>query len=235
MKEQKKSEKDFKIRYATLDDVPDLLDYSGEFEVPIRYLHKVVESSRQGVIILEQEEEIKGYVHVRRGAEGIKIDSFAFPDREKAVTLLSEVESLTKDLSIYVYVDKDSGDVSIFQDAGYKPDLETDDGKIKMIKPWSKVYEDREKELEYYRKALEAKEKHEEIHPRARKLIGELQANLIQLEKVKEEMEGEELEKEPEKDESEEKSDLVACTVCGKEFDTEKGMKIHRTKVHGGS
>jgi|GEM_PF-2524326 len=235
MKAQKKSEKDFKIRYATLDDVPDLLDYSGEFEVPIRYLHKVVQSSRQGVILLEQGGEIKGYVHIRKSANGLKIDSYAFPDDEKALELLSEVESLTKDLSIYVYVDKNSEDVSIFQNAGYRPDLETDDGKIKLVKPWAKICEDREKELEYHRKALEAKEKHEEIHPRAKKPIGELQANLIRLEKIIEEMEEEELAEETEEGEKTIENGLVACTVCGKEFDSEKGMKIHRTKMHGSS
>ena len=35
-----------------------------------------------------------------------------------------------------------------------------------------------------------------------------------------------------EKPEKEESSDKIACPDCGKEFDTERGMKIHRTQKH---
>lgn len=51
--------------------------------------------------------------------------------------------------------------------------------------------------------------------------------------------EGEEEEKKKEKSEEEEEKEKesrgkgkVKCPVCGKEFDTERGMKIHKGKAH---
>lgn len=41
----------------------------------------------------------------------------------------------------------------------------------------------------------------------------------------------EKTEKEPEPQEPEQ--DKIKCPDCGKEFDTERGMKIHRTQKHG--
>ncbi|MFW5895466.1 MAG: hypothetical protein ACOCT9_01850, partial [archaeon] len=87
-----KKNKDLKIRYASLDDVAKLLDRPGEFEFSTKYLHESILSSKQGVILLEKGEDIRGYVHIRRGAEGIKIDSYRFKNKEEAIKLLTETE-----------------------------------------------------------------------------------------------------------------------------------------------
>ncbi len=235
---QMKNNENLKTRYATLDDVPKLLDHPGEFEFSTKYLHEAIRSSRQGIIILEENEEIKAFVHVRRGAEGIKIDSYGFRNKEEIIKLLSEVESLTIDLPIYIYVDKKDKDISLFKKAGYKEELETEDGQVKLVKPWLKIHEDRKKELIFKEKAEEARKQHEKIYPISKGRISNLESNLIILEKIIEEMREEEKEESSDtskESKMEKKEDLVSCPICGDEFETERGMKIHKTKMHGSS
>jgi len=226
-----KNNEELKIRYASLDDVVELLEHPGEYEFSTKYLHEAILSSNQGVILLEKGDEIRGYIHIRRGANGIKIDSYGFKNKEEALKLFTETESLASDLSIYIYIDENNEDIHLFEEAGYMEELRTDDGKIKMVKPWSKISDDRRKELEYYLKADRAEKKHKKIASRPITDVSLLESNLIELETIIEEMRKESTDEEDLKEfEGSEKKNI--CPVCDKELASERGMKIHKTKVH---
>lgn len=216
----------FRIRFATLDDVPELLEMPGENEVHTKYLHEVIVSGRQGIIVLEYSDNIEGYLQIRLTNYGIKIDDFNLPEDKYAVKLLSTIESINEGNPIYGYFSKDSNVIDLLGKAGYKKDLETDKGRLKMIKPWKEVSKDKEKEIKYQKKAEKIRKRYEVLQPRTIYREKMLEKNI---EKLDEMISGlGEVSEDSRIDE-----DSFMCPECGKLFDSEKGMKIHKTKVHG--
>ncbi len=214
-------EEDVKIRFADLDDVPRLKEVAGEKEIRTKYLHESVRARRQKVILLEKSEDIKGFLKIRIVDEGIKIDFFKLPeDQEQINDLLSTVEALAFQGKVYTYIPKEDEALEIFKDAGYEGGIETDDNKVKVSKEWSKIHEDREKEKQFYDKVKEVSERYKVLQPASVYKGTRLERNLKKLENKMEEIEKEE-------------EDKVKCTECDRVFDSEKGMKIHKTKVHG--
>lgn len=215
-------EKEFKVRFATLDDVPELRKFAGENEIPVKYLHESIVSERQKVILLEKGEELRGFIKARMNGEGVKIDLLNLPeDEEESLELLGSIEAFSVDEKIYTYVDKGAKELSALQEAGYEKDLETDANKLKMVKPGYKVFEDIEKEKEYYKKLKKVAKRFKVLQPRTVYKGSILGRNIEKLENKIEEMKGEK------------EKEQVECPECGDEFDSEKGMKIHKTKIHG--
>lgn len=227
MKKNKEKKGPFLVRFATLDDVPELKEMPGENEVRTNFLHEAVMSPRQGIIILEGPQKTEAYIKIRLTDIGVKIDDFKFSeDKEKNNLLISTVESIPKKEPIYLYIDPKSKHRAFLEDLGYEKYLETDEGKIKMIKKWGKIEEDNEIENEYHRRVQETEERYEVLQPRSVYGGEMLDRNISLLEKKIKEMRRARKKKGAEKEETE-------CDVCGRKFGSERGMKIHRTKKHG--
>lgn len=215
----------FKIRFATLDDVPKLREIPGEIKKRTRFLHTAVLSERQAIILLEQDGKIEGYINVRSTGLGIKIDDFKFTgNKNQDNMLLSTVETIADEQPIYLYLGKDSDTLKFFKNSQYAEDIVTED-EIKLVKTWDKILKDRLKEEDYYKRIKEARKRYEILQPRTVFNEKMLEENLSELESKIEELK----EAKPKKKQVE----RVMCTECDRSFETERGMKIHRTKVHG--
>lgn len=223
--------KPFIVRFATLDDVVQLREMPGENEVRTKFMHEAVLSPRQGIIVLEGSKGIEAYMKLRLTNYGVKIDDFRLSeDPEKDTQLIGTVESIPKEESVYLYIDPKNEHKTFFENLGYSEDLRTDRGMVKMIKRWSKITEDNEVEQEYQRKVKKVEQRYEVLKPRSVYGGEMLDKNLGELEKRIKEMRS--VGKKSLKV-SEEEEETFKCTVCEKEFSSERGMKIHRTKVHG--
>lgn len=222
--------KPFLVRFATLDDVVKLKKMPGENEVRTKFMHEAVLSPRQGIIVLESSKEIEAYMKLRLTNYGVKIDDFKLSeDLEKDNLLISTVESIPKKEAVYLYIDPKNEHKEFFENKGYSEDLKTDKGMVKMIKTWSKIEEDRQVEQKYQRKVKKAEKRYEILKPRSVYGGEMLNKNLEELEERIKEMRSS---RKKDSETSKRGKVNVKCTVCGKEFSSEKGMKIHRTKVH---